>query len=156
MSARRTKARRIAVGTLAAAAVAVPLGLAPAPAQAATLNGCTVNPLTPNKVSIGGVWRMQYRVQVSCAANRIVQIRDYRYEADAPAGLAGDDYLGNVVHLRTFAGAGAVTLTSYGAVPNTESGNEEIYHRTSFRVATINGVTGWTSFQNSGTRSVPN
>lgn len=148
--------RRILVGGLAAAAIAAPLTLAAAPAQAATLNGCTVNPLTPSVVTIAGVKRVQYRVQVSCAANRIVQIRDYRYESDDPAGLAGDDYLGNVVHLRTFAAAGAATLISYGALPNTESSNEEVYHRTSFRVATISGVTGWTSFQNSGIRSVDN
>lgn len=148
--------RRILVGSLAAAAIAAPLTLAAAPAQAATLNGCTVNPLTPSVVTIAGVKRVQYRVQVSCSANRIVQIRDYRYESDDPAGLAGDDYLGNVVHLRTFAGAGSATLVSYGALPNTESSNEEVYHRTSFRVATIAGVTGWTSFQNSGIRSVDN
>jgi len=146
----------LVAGGLAAAALAVPLGLAAAPAEAATLNGCTVTPLTPSVVTIAGVKRMQYRVQVSCSANHIVQIRDYRYESDAPAGLAGDQYLGGVVHLRTFAGAGSVTLASYGALPNTESSNEEVYHRTSFRVSTINGVTGWTSFQNSGIRSVDN
>lgn len=151
-SARST--RRILVGGLAAAAIAAPLTLAAAPAQAATLNGCTVNPLTPSVVTIAGVKRLQYRVQVSCAANRIVQIRDFRYESDAPAGLAGDDFLGSVTHLRTFAGAGSVTLVSYGVLFNTEAGNEEIYHRTSFRVATIGGVTGWTAFQNSATRSV--
>lgn len=150
------KTRRLLIGGLAAAALAAPLGLAAAPAQAATLNGCTVNPLTPSVVTISGVKRIQYRVQVSCTANHIVQIRDYRYEADDPAGLAGDQYLGGVVHLKTFASAGSVTLSSLGALPNTESSNEEVYHRTSFRVSTINGVTGWTSFQNSGVRSVDN
>lgn len=149
-----SKARRLLFGGLAAAALAAPLALASAPAEAATLNGCTVNPLTPTSVVVGGTPRLLYRVQVSCAANRIVQIRDYRYESDAPAGIAGDDYLGGVVHLKTFATPGSVTLSSLGALPNTEGGNEEVYHRTSFRVATISGVTGWTSFQNSGIRSV--
>jgi hypothetical protein len=150
------KGRRILVGGLVAAAIAAPLTLASAPAQAATLNGCTVNPLTPSVVTVAGVKRVQYRVQVSCAANRIVQIRDWRYESDSPAGLAGDDFLGSVTHLRTFASAGSVTLISLGGLPNTESSNEEVYHRTSFRVATISGVTGFTSFQNSGIRSVDN
>ena len=151
-----SKGRRILVGGLAAAAIAAPLSLASAPAHAASLNGCTVNPLTPSVVTVAGVKRVQYRVQVTCAANRIVQIRDYRYESDAPLGLAGDDYLGSVVHLRTFASAGSVTLSSLGGLPNTESSNEEVYHRTSFRVATIGGVTGWTGFQSSGIRSVDN
>lgn len=156
MSASGSKTRRIVIGGLAAAAVAVPLGLSPAPAHAATRAGCTVTPLTPSVVNVGGTPRVLYRTQVSCAANRIVQVRDYRYESDAPGGLAGDDYLGNRVHLRTFSSAGNVTFSSLGALPNTESSNEEVYHRTSFRVATINGVSAWTSFQNSGIRSIAN
>ena len=37
---------------------------------------------------------------------------------------------------------------------NTEISNEEAYHRVSFRVATINGVSSWTAFENSLLRSV--
>ena len=44
--------------------------------------------------------------------------------------------------------------SALGTLPNTEAGNEEVYHRTSFRVSTINGVTGWTGYQNSGVRGV--
>jgi len=149
-----SQARRIVLGSLAAAAVAVPLALAPTQAEAATLNGCTVTPLTPSVVTVSGNRRILYQTRVTCAANRIVQIRDYRYESDAPAGIGGDDYLGGVVHLRTFAAGGTVTLASLGTLPNTEAGNEEVYHRTSFRVATIAGTSGWTAFQNSSLRSV--
>ena len=149
-----SRTRRIVIGGLAAAAVAVPLALTPTQAEAATLNGCTVTPLTPSVVTVSGNRRILYQTRVTCAANRIVQIRDYRYEADAPAGIGGDDYLGGVVHLRTFAAGGTVTLASLGTLPNTEAGNEEVYHRTSFRVATIHGVTGWTGYQNSSVRGV--
>ena len=41
-------------------------------------------------------------------------------------------------------------------VTSTENSNEEAYHRTSFRVATINGVSNWTAFQNSPVLSVNN
>lgn len=148
-------ARRAILGGLAAAAVALPLTLTSAPAEAATRNGCTVTPLTPFvQVLPGGARRMAYPTRITCVSNRIVQVRDRHYEADAPAGLAGDDLLSTGSHLRTFAVAGTVTLTAFGPVRNTEAGNEEVYHRTSIRVASINGVSGWTAFQNSGVRIV--
>jgi hypothetical protein len=43
----------------------------------------------------------------------------------------------------------------YAVVTNTEAGGEEVYHRTTFRVADINGVSGWTVFENSAYVVVP-
>ena len=45
-------------------------------------------------------------------ANRIVRIVDQRYEADAPAGIVGDDPYGSRTYLLTFAQAGTVVFHS--------------------------------------------
>src|SRR6476469_7210004 len=99
------KVRKLAIGGAATAAVAVPLVLVSAPAEAATLNGCTVTPLTPVRVgtSAAGVPIVRFSTRVSCGQDRIVQIRDQRFESDAPAGVAGDDSYGSTIYLHTFA-----------------------------------------------------
>lgn len=156
-NSRLNKVVKLAVGSAAAAAVAIPMTLVSAPAQAATANGCTVVPQRPVKVgAIGGVPIARYSVFVNCQKDRIVQIIDQRWESDAPAGLAGDDYYGTKVHLKTFDKAGAVVLSHLGVVTNTGPGIELTYHRTTFRVATINGVSGWSTFQNSPVLPVAN
>jgi hypothetical protein len=145
-----SRIRKAALGGAAAAAVALPLALTSAPAQAATLNGCTVTPLAPVKVGqIGNVPIYRFSTRVSCVKDRIVQIIDQRWESDPPAGVAGDQSYGTTTYLRTFAVAGAITLSVNDAVTNTEVGWEEVYHRTAFRVASIGGVTPFTPFQNS-------
>jgi hypothetical protein len=147
------KVRTLVLGGAAAAAVVLPLTLVTAPAHASTtLNRCTVTPLTP----AGGPTVSQYSTRVTCLANHIVQIVDQRYEADAPAGMVGDDFYGSKTYPYTFAQAGTVILSTPDAVDNTEVGNEETYHRTSFRVASITGVVGPTAFENSPVRSVAN
>jgi hypothetical protein len=151
------RARKLVIGGAAAAAVVLPLTLAATPAQAATsLNGCTVAPLLPVRVgtTAGGVPIVRYSTGVTCVKDRIVQIRDQRYEWDAPAGVANDEFYGSTTYLQTFAAAGTVVVSTRDVVTNTELGNEETYHRTSFRVSSINGVTGWTAFENSPLRSV--
>lgn len=156
-NSRLNRIAKLAVGSAAAAAVALPMTLAAAPAQAATANGCTVVPLKPVKVGVvGGVPIARYSVFVHCQKDRIVQIIDQRWESDPPAGLAGDDYYGTKVHLKTFDKAGSVTLSHLGRVTNTGPGFELTYHRTTFRVATINGVSAWTTFQNSPVLPVAN
>jgi hypothetical protein len=152
---RISRIRRAALGSAAAAAVALPLALTSAPAQAATLNGCTVTPLAPVKVGkIGNVPIYRFSTRVACVKDRIVQIVDQRWEADAPAGIAGDDSYGSRVYVRTFAARGVVILSVNDAVTNTEPGFEEVYHRTSFRVASLGGVTAFTPYQNSPLVSV--
>ena len=96
--------RKFAISGAAAVAVALPLAMVSAPAQAATtLNGCTVDPLRPVVVGqVGGVPQVRFSTRVTCSKDRIVQIRDQRREADAPAGIAGDDSYGSTTYLRTF------------------------------------------------------
>lgn len=155
-STKLARIRRVAIGGTAAAAMAVPLAMVSAPAQAATMGGCTVVPLNPVRVgtTITGVPLVRFSTRVSCLKDRIVQIQDQRLESDAPAGVAGDDSYGLSTYLRTFAANGTVVVSTVDQVTNTEAGPEEVYHRTRFRVATINGVTGFTGFQNSGPLAV--
>jgi hypothetical protein len=97
---------------------------------------------------------VRFSTVVSCSKDRIVQIRDQRYEFDAPAGVANDQFYGSETYLRTFAVTGTVTLSTTDLVTNTESSDEEAYHRVSFRVATINGVSAFTPFEDSPRLSV--
>jgi len=150
--------RKFAISGAAAVAVALPLAMVSAPAQAATtLSGCTVTPLRPVVVGqVGGVPQVKFSTRVQCAKDRIIEIRDQRYEADAPAGVAGDDSYGNTRYLRTFDAQRTIVVSKKDLVTSTENSNEEVYHRVSFRVATINGVSAWTNFENSPERSVNN
>ena len=149
--------RKLVVGGVASAAVALPLTMIAAPAQAATLAGCTVIPLAPVVVGVvGGQPNVQYRTRVTCAPDRIVQIRDNRREADAPAGVGNDFNYGTTTYLQTFDSQQTIIVRVNDVVTSTENSNEEAYHRTSFRVTTIGGVTAWTAFQNSSVLSVAN
>jgi hypothetical protein len=97
---------------------------------------------------------VRFSTRVTCVKDRIVQIRDQRWEWDAPNGVANDEFYGSTTYLRTFAAPATIILSTRDVVTNTELRNEEAYHRTSFRVSTINGPTGWTAFENSPLRSV--
>jgi len=152
-----SKGRKLATAAAVAAAVAAPLALVSVPAQATTSsNGCTVTPLRPVRVgtNAAGVPQVRFSTVVSCTKDRIVQIRDQRYEFDAPAGVANDQFYGSETYLRTFAVTGTVTLSTTDLVTNTESSDEEAYHRVSFRVATINGVSAFTALEDSPRLSV--
>jgi hypothetical protein len=143
---------KIALVTLAAAAV-VPIAMA-APASANTSSGCTVKPLRPNftgSFTTSGVKKVDYGISVSCAPNRTVSIEQRRYEEDG--GLFNsDDFLG-ASSFNTF---GVRTLSNVRTLVDTESGNEEIYHKVRFRV-TSNGVTSaWTPWEKSPVLSIPN
>jgi hypothetical protein len=151
------KIRKLVIGGAAAVAVALPLAMASAPAHAATsLGGCTVDPLAPVRTGTNpaGVPIVRFSTRVTCVQDRIVQIVDQRLEADAPAGIAGDDNYGSTTYLRTFATAGTIVVSTTDLVTNTEASNEEAYHGTSFRVASIAGVTGTTAFEASPVLSV--
>jgi hypothetical protein len=150
-------ARRLATRGAVAVALALPLIMVSAPAQAATTRaGCTVTPLPPERIGTtpGGLPRVRFPTRVTCVRNRIVQILDQRYEADPPPGIAGDDLYGSDTYLRTFAAPATIVVSAVDVVTNTEPGNEEVYHRTRFRVASIDVITGWTAFENSRVLSV--
>lgn len=152
----RAKARKVVVGSVAAAVVSLPIALVSASsAEAATTrNGCRVTPLAPTRVGISNVIR--FPVRVSCTSNRIVQIQQQRWESDAPAGLVGDDFFGTRTHLRTFAVTGTVVVSSLLVLPNTEAGAEELFQRVRFRASSINVISGFTNYERSVTRSFNN
>ena len=150
------KVRTLVLSGAAAAAVVLPLTLVSTPAHAVTtLNGCSVTPLTPSAPPAGSIVS-EYRTEVTCVANRIVEIVDQRYEEDGLAGTLDDESYGSTTYLQTFVQGQTVILSTSDTVANTELGNEETYHRVSFRVASINGVAGPTAFENSALRSVAN
>jgi len=145
------KARSLAVSGAAAAAVALPLALISTPAHASTVKGCSVVPLTPVRVA-GTTATVRFDTRITCPKDRIVRVKDERRELD---GLDGSNLYGTSTYVRTFEAAGTKTVPIIAVVTNTESGAEEVFHRTAFLVADINGVSSsWTPFQDSGRLSV--
>jgi len=142
--------RKFVTRGAAVAALALPLALVPSPAEAATVNGCTVTPLTPVRIgtSAAGIPIVRFSTRITCVANRIVRVVDQRGESDAPAGIAGDDFYGSSTYLRTFATAGSVVVSTIDLVTNTGAGVELAYHRTNMRVASIDRILSRV-FQNS-------
>ena len=143
-------ARRIAAGTIAAAA----LGVAAATnAHAHTTSGCTVEPLTPvySYTQSNGVKVLNYRISVNCQAGRTAYITQERYEEDGWPNP--DDHVGT----STFSARGVTTLDNYRTLVDTESGQEEMYQQIRFYVRSDNGVTsGWTGWHKSAVRSFYN
>lgn len=70
--------------------------------------------------------------------------------------VAGDDSHLQTTYVETFEVRATRIVGTIDVVTSTENSNEEAGHRTSLRVATINGVSGWTAFQNSSVLSVNN
>jgi hypothetical protein len=150
-----TKTRPLALTTAAGAVLAAAV-LAGSPAYAATSGGCTVTPLTPTFAGFNssGVKQVNYAVRISCAADRSVQVLQRRYEEDGAPNP--DDLTGSVSFTRSFSETKTITVRIVRSLPDTENGNEEVYHAVRFRV-TSNGVTSpWTSFERSSKVSIPN
>ena len=74
------------------------------PASANTSSGCTVTPLKPIFAGFNssGVKLVNYRISVSCSANRTVSITQERYEEDGWPNP--DDYPVSYTHLRAASG----------------------------------------------------
>lgn len=143
-------ARRIAAGTIAAAA----LGVAAATnAHAVSTSGCTATPLTPEYAytQSNGVKVLNYKISVSCSSERTAYITQERWEEDDWPN--GDDHVGT----STFSVRGVTTLNNYRTLVDTEIGQEEMYQKIRFYVRSDNGVTsGWTGWHQSATRSFYN
>ncbi len=156
-----TRTRKFLAASAAVTAASLPIALATAtPAEATTSRGgCSVTPLRPSRSDVwvikNGLLRLEKRIKystrVTCVKDRIVQIAGRQYEQDAPAGLAGDDFQGTYLKTLTFASAGSVTWSAYrnAIAVDTEPGSDEYYHRVHFKVASINGVSAWTLYENS-------
>ena len=154
----RTKLRKLVAAAALAAAIPVPVALAAAaPAEATTQrSGCYVTPIKPSL----GPWvqngqhpdqRVYFNTRVQCPKDRIIKVYDQRWEQDA----GPDQYRGQWTTTRTYATGGTVILShwAWASQLNTESGYDEYYHRVSFKVATIDGVTAWTPWENSPIKS---
>ena len=145
--------RRRVAGAIAAAALPVAAITGAGNAQAATLAGCTINPLNPiySYTNAAGVKVLDFRIAVNCAAGRHAHITQQIYEADPWPNP--DD----LIVTRTFVASGVTVLHSRVALPNTEAGSEEMYQRVRFWVHGNNGVvSATTAWQNSAVLTIAN
>lgn len=160
----RPAARRIAlISTLAFAATAGPLAVAPAAEAATTRGGCTLSPYQPLHVRTGTDNRkvIDYRIHVNCQAGWRLEVQQQFWEDDRGCNIIScdhDDFQGSRKHTRTFREARAFRLHSEFPLQETESGNEEIYHKIRFRAWTLDGQTdtGWSGWESSKNLSVNN
>ena len=93
--------RRIAASGAVAAIAAI--GFAGA-AQAGCTSSCTATPYTPtySYTNTSGVKVLQYKIQVTCSANRTATVEQYRMEEDT----FSDDTIGHTTYNRSFSSAG--------------------------------------------------
>jgi hypothetical protein len=124
-----------------------PVALA-GPATASTSErGCTVDPLKPTKQNQRDRnIKVDFRIHVNCKGNKIVQIRQQRFEDDRGRN---DDLLGKSRFRESFDRRDdSVTIHSYDYVTN-GPGSERVYQLVSFRVR--NGNSGnwsnWTAWE---------
>jgi hypothetical protein len=139
---RRTKIAAAAV--LFLGLVGGPAALA-APAQAAVQKpACTVTPLTPKHTGFqSGKKIIDYRVQVHCKRERVVNIVQHRFEDDP----FFNDYLGKKHWNNVAVGKDkTVTLSSKWLLGNHDpEGWEEVFHKVKFQEG-IPGENFWSNW----------
>jgi len=141
-----SKIRKAAAGALIPLVVAGVAATA-IPAEASTSrSGCTVTPLKPIYAGYHnslGDKMIRYRVSVTCDANRTAVINWQGVEEDWSSLFNKDPDDGDWSKTeRVSFGSGlrsTKTLNYDNALPDTEGGKEEMYHKARFRV-TSNGV----------------
>lgn len=141
------KARKVAVAGAVLAALGAPMAVLAVPAEAAVATtdfaGCKVTPKTPIYVkhNDAGQKVIRFRVVVECGADRTARVDWIGYEEDWSTWWKTDrdDTLFSTTKRVSFTSAGTTTLWRDLALPDTESGAEEIYHKVRFSV-TSNGV----------------
>lgn len=135
--------RLIATGLVAAVGA---IGFART-AQAVSSNGCTAVPLTPSfsHVDSTGNRILKYTFHLSCSAGRTATVQHQIRERD----LFGSDLISNATYTKSFAAAGVTSVSYYAAVPDTEPGGEEMYHRLRLRVILFGVPQSWTGWHNS-------
>jgi len=138
MNARTITARALATGIIATTAAFGMAGTADAVSQ----RGCRATPLTPTFAGINPAGKkvLKYTVRVTCAANRTVVLQQQVKERDT--FLNPDDLVRSRTLIRTFVVAGSKTVSLYQATPNTEPGNEEMFHQVRIRVSIGGGPFG--------------
>ena len=150
--------RRLSIGAALLGVAAAPVALAVPASAATTLQGCTVNPLTPVFAGwTAGVKQVRYNVAIACTPDRTVQVEQVVIEDDTAPDV--DDPI--VVRSNSIPSGANGLFDTRGikeALPDTEGGPEEMYHNVRFRVTpTATGVPGpWTAFERSGTLTIAN
>jgi hypothetical protein len=128
---------------------AVPLvGAEPAEAAPLTSRGCTLDVLKPKLVA-GPV--VKYRWSVLCVADRSIQVKHAVWEEDGRIDQRLSHNVLGPYHFKKY------TEGVYGenfAPPNTESGDEEVYHCIKFRVKIRNNWGPYQSWQCSETLTI--
>lgn len=150
----RSRGARIAASAAVAMSLAVvPLALG-APAQASTTKAsCTVDPLKPvyHHTNSAGKKVIDYRIKVKCTKDRNVKIQQRFWEEDT----AFDDQIGKTKTIKKHVESsdGTVTIHSHRVLPDTEWGDEEMYHDVRFQVGSGGVWTGYTKWEDSAVRS---
>ncbi|WP_120522387.1 hypothetical protein [Arthrobacter celericrescens] len=156
MQTLKTRSRVSRIG--AAAAVVVGLAITPlalgAPAQASTTKAsCTVNPLKPvyDHTNSAGKKVIDYRIKVKCTKDRNIKIQQRFWEEDT----FSDDKIGKTktIEKRMDSSDGTVTFHSKRVLPDTEWGDEEMYHDVRFKVGSHGVWTSYTKWEDSPVRS---
>ena len=100
------------------------------------IRGCTVTPEDPRDLRGN---RVDFRIEVDCNEDRIVQIRQLRYE-DERGPRRSDDFLGHSHFTVKVNDDDKKTIHSVDHVRNLDRrGDEEVYHLVSFRVKKDDG-----------------
>ncbi|WP_146200279.1 hypothetical protein [Kocuria rosea] len=136
------------------AAVTVPTILAQ-PAQATTTEWrCSVTPHKPehNGFNSAGVKQVKFPLHIKCKEDRTIHWQQRYYESDG----ATSDYAGGYNGTWNFHQAGSKTFNPSKSLPNTESGDEEMYQQVRFKVCSNDVCSPWTSWEKSGIRVMPN
>ena len=116
-----------------AAALAVLVGLATAAHASTTKDGCTVDPQTPyhnGDFSPAGIKKINYEVEIDCAADVTIEVQQERWEQDN--GLSADDFIGSSTLSRYFSTASSYTWTITKNLSDTDDfgdSYEESYQR---------------------------
>lgn len=132
---RKGRARRNrAIGALSACALSIPgllLGALPALAAPA----CTFTPYRPDYAytNSSGVKVLKYRLKVYCAQERYVNFEQLIMEEDG-GFLNEDDHLATeYAENHHYAAGETYTYVSHWTLPDTETGQEEMYQQVKFQ-----------------------
>lgn len=143
MNLSKSTGRLIAAGLITTASA---IGFAGS-AHAVSSNGCTAVPLTPSfsHVDAAGNRVLKYTFYLTCSAGRTATVHHQVRELD----LLGSDLISNATYTKSFPLSGTTTVSYLAAVPDTEPGGEEMFHRLRLRVTVFGIPQPWTGWHNS-------
>ncbi len=122
--------------------IAAPLATAPAVQATQTKAGCSATALRPIYVRTNPAGKkvIDYRIRVTCDANRRIIIGQRFWEDDSALRGGNDRIAKDEVHRPYFSTKRTIILHAYRVLVDTERGEEEVFHDFKFRVRS-NGVT---------------